>query len=214
MFILSYLLLFASPFVAPQAIWNETSYPNVLEEQTQECKINGTQAPYLTCDPDEILTQTQRFELNDALKDLKNVTTSNGTECSNQGYIGVVLLARKIVNGTTKEAQKMANYFRDNWDFGRCDKGIIILMVTFYQQFYMACQPNVPLSDSDVNEIFEHNKDTLFNGNYFEGLSNVIKESKNKLTHQTGGTMTNRIIHVVRIAHRINRMAIPLTTML
>lgn len=54
-------------------------------------------------------------------------------------------------------AQNMAIYFKNNWDFGKCDRGIVIFMATQSEVFFMECQINVPLSDADVTEIYNHN---------------------------------------------------------
>ena len=87
--------------------------------------IEGAQFPYLVCDPDGALPEDKRFELNNALIELKNNTTkvslftgypkmklllnfykklfSQGTECSEQGITVVIALVHIVYDESVRK---------------------------------------------------------------------------------------------------------------
>uniref|UniRef100_A0A914C6P5 TPM domain-containing protein n=1 Tax=Acrobeloides nanus TaxID=290746 RepID=A0A914C6P5_9BILA len=173
------ILYFSSAFA--QEKWSAKGYPNPLSEYFL-CNAVFNQSPNRVCDPDRIFEDQERSQLNDLLNGLEGKTgQTNTSNCSHKGITGVIVLASRINGGTSKDASNMANQLLSKWTFDRCNRGILILLAKDDTKFWTARGQDVPVTGAVFTEIFNSQASLFKQGQFYQGLVNMLEEIGNRV---------------------------------
>lgn len=87
------------PFLAAAQEWDANNFPNPTAGQFRECNMKTTAS---ICDPDKILSESQRYRLNHELNQLESRTRQDhaGNFCEKKGVTGAMAVAKHFRGGT------------------------------------------------------------------------------------------------------------------
>ncbi|KAE9547660.1 hypothetical protein FO519_009129 [Halicephalobus sp. NKZ332] len=143
------------------------------------------------CDPDKVLSESQRYRLNHELNQLEARTRQDhaGNFCEKKGVTGAMAVAKHFRGGSEQTVKAAANEMLRKWDLDRqCQKSVVIVLATEDRKFWVARGERVPIYAGDFTELFNQQKSFFKDGNYEQGLVNIIQGTWEKaLSKQTGG---------------------------
>ncbi|KAK6750869.1 hypothetical protein RB195_002687 [Necator americanus] len=154
--------------LSSQQQWSPGDYPNPRTTGYQQCKMRSRSN---VCDPDEVLSESDRYRLNNELTRLASRTESTGNSfCTKKGMDAVLAITRQ---GT----QQLANGLRDLWHMDdQCKKSAIFLLSADDRTLYFAPQPNTALKEAEFQAILASKEMQLRTGNFVPALVNIFKE--------------------------------------
>uniref|UniRef100_A0AC34QTY1 TPM domain-containing protein n=1 Tax=Panagrolaimus sp. JU765 TaxID=591449 RepID=A0AC34QTY1_9BILA len=168
--------------------WDANNFPNPTATGFRECNMKMSAS---ICDPDGILSESQRYRLNHELNQLEARTRQDhaGNFCEKKGITGAMAIAKHFRDGSEASVKAAANEMLRKWDLDRqCRKAVVIVLATEDKKFWVARGDKVPIYGDEFTELFNAQKSYFKEGNYDVGMQNILQGTWEKaLSKQTGG---------------------------
>ncbi|KAL3097865.1 hypothetical protein niasHS_000600 [Heterodera schachtii] len=181
LFLSLFVLFFCPSVVAQRTQWDAFNFPNpTAPGDFHRCKMRSTA---LLCDPDEVLSEQERYRLNYELGLIESATRQeNGREfCERKGINAAVAIARQVKGGQEQDVRNMANDLLRRWTLDKqCEKAIVIVLSLEDRRFWVARMPRVPVYAQEFTELFKREQGTFKTGRNSEGLQNVIRAIRDR----------------------------------
>ncbi|VDM42051.1 unnamed protein product [Toxocara canis] len=159
--------------------WSANQFPNPrLTTGYKACKMRALSS---VCDPDEILTSSERYRLNYDLLQLAHRTShSRGDYCQMKGIEAILVVVQS-------GSQKLANDLNKLWNVdGQCKKSIVFVLSARDHKLYYSGEENTGLTQADFDAIVSSKQQLLFEGNFTSAISNILKEVGGTQNDQAG----------------------------
>ncbi|KAI3416018.1 hypothetical protein GPALN_005574 [Globodera pallida] len=161
---------------AQRTQWDAANFPNpTAPGDSHRCKMRSTA---LLCDPDEVLSEQERYRVNYELGLIESATRQeNGRDfCERKGIDAAVAIARQVKNGQEQDVRNMANDLLRLWTMDKqCEKAIVIVLSLEDRRFWVARMARVPVYAQEFTELFKNEQSTFKAGHTAQGLQNVIR---------------------------------------
>ncbi|CAG9535425.1 unnamed protein product [Cercopithifilaria johnstoni] len=180
--LISLLLILSSCYCLE---WDIMNYPNPTYGDFRRCNMRTTSN---ICDPDEVLTEAQRMRLNHELHQLESRTRQDYAPdfCQKKGITAALAIAKRV-RGNSETVKDMANQILRKWALdGQCQKSVVFLLAVQNNQFWTARDARVPVYAQEFTQIFNSEKQFFKRGDYFQALSNIIRQTWEKTLSKRG----------------------------
>ncbi|MFH4981600.1 hypothetical protein AB6A40_008309 [Gnathostoma spinigerum] len=159
-----------------------TAYPNP-KKSFRECNMRSFSS---VCDPDKILTEAERYRLNNDIVRLAARSSSHqGDFCQKRGIEAILAVTRK-------GSEQMAKDLNERWNLDeQCKKSVIFVLSADDRKLYYSGKENTELSDAEFKSITESQQKNMEDGHFREALTNIFKEIGEK-NAQKGGVTGNK----------------------
>ncbi|VDM69412.1 unnamed protein product [Strongylus vulgaris] len=88
------LILLSLAALSAQQQWSPEDYPNPRKGGYKQCNMRSSSN---VCDPDEVLSESSRYRLNNELTNLARRTEAEGnTYCTRKGMDAVLAITRQV----------------------------------------------------------------------------------------------------------------------
>ncbi|CAG9535426.1 unnamed protein product [Cercopithifilaria johnstoni] len=180
--LISLLLILSSCYCLE---WDISNYPNPTSGDFKRCHMRTTSN---VCDPDEVLTEAQRYRLNHELHQLESRTRQDHASdfCQKKGITAALAIARHI-RGNSETVKEMANQILHKWTLdNQCQKSVVFLVAVDDNRFWTARDARVPVYAQEFTQIFNSEKQFFQQGDYFQALNNIIRQTWEKAISKQG----------------------------
>uniref|UniRef100_A0A0N5BQQ4 TPM_phosphatase domain-containing protein n=1 Tax=Strongyloides papillosus TaxID=174720 RepID=A0A0N5BQQ4_STREA len=175
-FVITFLFLIT--FVI-SSTYSPSTYPNPTNSNGfRACNMKSIS--YI-CDPDEVLSFSDRYRLDYELRKLNERTTgSGGSHCSITGIRAVLAIASDV-------NQNFADQLNRNWNLdSQCKKSVIFVLDSGTNKLYYSTDSNSGVDTAQFSAIIAGNQNLLRSGDYAKGLQNIFKQIGGE-----GGTLSS-----------------------
>ncbi|VDK81847.1 unnamed protein product [Onchocerca ochengi] len=139
--------------------WDVSNFPNPTAGDYKRCRMRTTSN---ICDPDEVLTEQQRYRLNHELHQLES--------------------------RTRQAVKEMANQILRKWTLDKqCQKSVVFVIATEDRRFWVARDARVPVYAQEFTQMFNDQKPLFQQGDYPQALGNIIQQTWEKAISKQGG---------------------------
>ncbi|PAV65547.1 hypothetical protein WR25_00826 [Diploscapter pachys] len=183
----------ASQLAFAQQKWNAGNYPNPMINFKQ-C---GMKMSSLICDPDGVLSESDRYRLNHELQPLETRTRQDRAPsfCEKKGVTALMAVARRVQDGNQQTVKDMANRMLKSWSIDpQCQKAVVFVLSVEDKKFWIARDDATPVYDNELQEIFQQSKSLLGSGQVSQGLQNIMRgiwekavSKQSQSNHPSGG---------------------------
>lgn len=166
--------------------WEASNYPNPTADGFARCNMKSTSS---ICDPDAVLTESQRYRINYEVNQLEARTRQvHGTTfCEKKGIVAAIALAKHVRGGSENAVKMMANDILRRWNLDRqCSKSLVIVVATEDRKFWVARDSRVPVYAAEFTDIFNNQKPLFKDGNYPQALLNILESTWDKALEKQG----------------------------
>jgi hypothetical protein len=166
--------------------WDAASYPNPTSEGFRQCNMKSTAS---ICDPDSVLTESERYRLNHELSQLEGRTRQENarTFCEKKGITGAIALAKNVRGASENAVRAMANDMLQKWSLdSQCQKSLVIVVATEDRKFWVARASKVPVYGAEFTDIFNSQKQLFADENYPQALTNILQATWDKALSKQG----------------------------
>jgi len=183
------LLLLVILFVgnADAAVWDANNYPNpTTQTGAKQC---GLKSAGNLCDPDGVLTESERYRVNHELSRLESKTYQEfGRDfCEKKGLTGVIGLAKSVKGGTETDVRRMATDLRQRWSLDtQCLKGLVIIVSVDDRKFWVSRDSKVPVYAGEFSDILNAQTPLFRDKNYQQALLSIIQQTTDKTLTKQG----------------------------
>uniref|UniRef100_A0A0N5AF53 TPM_phosphatase domain-containing protein n=1 Tax=Syphacia muris TaxID=451379 RepID=A0A0N5AF53_9BILA len=169
MFKLLTALLLSLVICANAQQFNANQYPSPLSlEQYKQCNMKS---PTNICDPDQVISQNDRYRLDNALKQIGYKSKAQGTNfCDTKGVQAVLAISKK---GPVEAAKQLNNAWKLD---EQCKKSVVFFLSADDHKLYYSGAENTGLSESEFRNIVAKEQSQLDSNNITGALSNIFKE--------------------------------------
>uniref|UniRef100_A0A915EIE0 TPM domain-containing protein n=1 Tax=Ditylenchus dipsaci TaxID=166011 RepID=A0A915EIE0_9BILA len=144
--------------------WEASNYPNPTADGYAKCNMKS---PANICDPDGVLTESERYRVNYELNQLESRTRQPQ--------------AKHVRGGSENAVKMMANDILRKWTLDKqCMKSLVIVVSTEDKKFWVARDNRVPVYAAEFTDIFTAQKPLFKDGNYPQALLNIIESTWDK----------------------------------
>ncbi|CAD6193211.1 unnamed protein product [Caenorhabditis auriculariae] len=188
-----------------QADWDGTNIPNPTTTNFRECRMTGVSN---ICDPDGMVSDQARVQLDSELKQFESRTRNESGEtfCEKRGVTAGLAIVRNVRGRTVEAQQQMANDMLARWALdNQCRKAIAMVLSTDDQRLTVAREENVPVTGAEFTQIIDRQIPLFQKLQFVPALNNVLRDSRAKAYEK------NRLPAVIRVYHR-NATVVGVTT--
>uniref|UniRef100_A0A915BNJ4 RPB6 homolog n=2 Tax=Parascaris univalens TaxID=6257 RepID=A0A915BNJ4_PARUN len=149
--------------------WTAKQFPNPrTSDGYKTCKMRSLAS---VCDPDEILTESERYRLNSDLLQLARRTShSQGNFCERKGIEAVLVIVQS-------GSQELASDLNKLWNIdGQCKKAVIFLLSAHDRKLYYSGEENTGLTVADFDTVVSEQHQQLSEGKFTTALTNILKQ--------------------------------------
>uniref|UniRef100_A0A0R3RFE4 TPM domain-containing protein n=1 Tax=Elaeophora elaphi TaxID=1147741 RepID=A0A0R3RFE4_9BILA len=181
---ISLLLFFSNCYCLE---WDVSNFPNPTAGDYKRCHMRTTSN---ICDPDEVLTDAQRYRLNHELHQLESRTRQDHAPdfCQKKGITAAMAIVKHIRGNSDEAVREMANQILRKWTLDKqCQKSVVFVVATEDRRFWVARDSRVPVYAQEFTQIFNSQKQLFQEGNYPQALGNIIQQTWEKALSKQGG---------------------------
>ncbi|CEF63549.1 TPM domain-containing protein [Strongyloides ratti] len=163
-FILYFLISYVN-----SSTYSPSTYPNPTKANGfKECNMKSISN---ICDPDEVLSFSDRYRLDYELRKMNERTAgSSGSHCSISGVKAVLVIASDV-------NQNFADQLNKNWNLdGQCKKSVIFVLDSGTNRLYYSTESDSGVDTAQFLAIIAGNQNLLRSGDYAKGLQNIFKQ--------------------------------------
>uniref|UniRef100_A0A915PRU2 TPM domain-containing protein n=1 Tax=Setaria digitata TaxID=48799 RepID=A0A915PRU2_9BILA len=167
--------------------WDASNIPNPTAGDYKRCHMRTTSN---LCDPDEVLTDSQRYRLNHELHQLEARTRQDHAPdfCQKKGITAAMAIVKHIRGNSEEAVKEMANQILRKWSLdNQCQKSVVFVVATEDRRFWVARDPRVPVYAQEFTQIFSAQKQLFQQANYPQALGNIIQQTWEKAISKQGG---------------------------
>uniref|UniRef100_A0AAF5PSM1 TPM domain-containing protein n=2 Tax=Wuchereria bancrofti TaxID=6293 RepID=A0AAF5PSM1_WUCBA len=178
------LLLFLSNSFCLE--WDVSNFPNPTAGDFKRCHMRTTSN---ICDPDEILTESQRYRLNHELNQLEARTRQDHAPdfCQKKGITAAMAIVKHIKGNSDEAIKEMANQILRKWTLdSQCHKSVVFMVAIEDRRFWVARDPRVPVYAQEFTQILSSQKELFQQGDYPQALGNIIQQTWEKAMSKQG----------------------------
>uniref|UniRef100_A0A0N4ZRV3 TPM_phosphatase domain-containing protein n=1 Tax=Parastrongyloides trichosuri TaxID=131310 RepID=A0A0N4ZRV3_PARTI len=149
--------------------YSPSTYPNPTKAAGfRECNMKSIAN---ICDPDEVLSFSDRYRLDYELRKLNERTTgTSGSHCKITGIKAVLAIASDV-------NQNFADQLNKNWNLdGQCKKSVIFVLDSGTNRLYYSTESDSGVDTAQFLAIIAGNQSLLRSGDYAKGLQNIFKQ--------------------------------------
>lgn len=162
------ILIFLPSFVYTST-YSPSTYPNPTKATGfKECNMKSISN---ICDPDEVLSFSDRYRLDYELRKMNERTTGgSGSHCTISGIKAVLAIASDV-------NQNFADQLNKNWNLdGQCKKSVIFVLDSGTNKLYYSTESDSGVDTAQFLAIIAGNQNLLRSGDYAKGLQNIFKQ--------------------------------------
>lgn len=166
--------------------WDVSNFPNPTAGDYKRCNMRTTSN---ICDPDEILTESQRYRLNHELHQLESRTRQDHAPdfCQKKGITAAMAIVKHIKGNSDEAIKEMANQILRKWTLdGQCHKSVVFMVAIDDRRFWVARDSRVPVYAQEFTQIFNSQKQLFQQGEYPQALGNIIQQTWEKAISKQG----------------------------
>ncbi|GBL88082.1 hypothetical protein AVEN_133732-1 [Araneus ventricosus] len=160
--------------------WNVDKFPHPQEMY----KFCNRLKPSYVCDPDQVLEKEEADKLDTFIKQLYRETPCICDDCSNETggiIVGIALLKymfQPYNQHPAKTIRTFAQTLRENWNLGKCDNDILIVVATTDRLSFtdVGKETSYYVSLNEAHRIFLENKANFTAGHFYEGLRAMLSD--------------------------------------
>ncbi|VBB27940.1 unnamed protein product, partial [Acanthocheilonema viteae] len=178
------LLIFSSCYCLE---WDASNFPNPTTGDYKRCHMRTTSS---ICDPDEVLTEQQRYRLNHELHQLESRTRQDHAPdfCQKKGITAAMAVVKHIRGNSEEAVKEMANQILRKWTLdNQCQKSVVFVVATEDRRFWVARDSRVPVYAQEFTQIFNSQKQLFQQGDYSQALGNIVQQTWEKALSKQGG---------------------------
>ncbi|KAM3716129.1 Nuclear pore complex protein [Dirofilaria immitis] len=167
--------------------WDVSNFPNPTAGDYKRCRMRTTSN---ICDPDEILTESQRYRLNHELHQLESRTRQDHALdfCQKKGITAAMAIVKHVRGNSDEAVREMANQILRKWTLDKqCQKSVVFVVAIDDRRFWVARDSRVPVYAQEFTQIFNSQKQFFQQGDYPQALSNIIQQTWEKALSKQGG---------------------------
>ncbi|CEF69843.1 TPM domain-containing protein [Strongyloides ratti] len=160
-----------------QVQWSSDNYPNPSSNQFRQCNMRSKAS---ICDPDQILSEKDRYHINHEIQQLDVKTSQNQARehCLRKGVSTIVALGKHFGDGSQESIKNIANTMLQKWNLdSQCKKSMIILVATDDRKFWVARDPSVPVYADEFSQMFKEEAGNFKSGDYHSAIVNILKKT-------------------------------------
>uniref|UniRef100_A0A1I7X5E6 COesterase domain-containing protein n=1 Tax=Heterorhabditis bacteriophora TaxID=37862 RepID=A0A1I7X5E6_HETBA len=148
--------------------WNPSLYPNPRKGGFKQCNMKSVSN---VCDPDMVLTESERYRLHSELTRMTTRTEQSGnTFCDKKGVDAVLAISKQA-------SQKFANSLNQIWNLDpQCKKSVVFVLSSDDRKLYMASGEHAGMDSAEFQAITSSQEVPLSSGSFTSALVNVFKE--------------------------------------
>uniref|UniRef100_A0A1I7VTW6 TPM_phosphatase domain-containing protein n=1 Tax=Loa loa TaxID=7209 RepID=A0A1I7VTW6_LOALO len=169
--------------------WDVSNFPNPTAGDYKRCRMRTTSN---ICDPDEVLTDSQRYRLNHELHQLESRTRQDHASdfCQKKGITAAMAIVKHIQGNSDAAVKEMANQILRKWSLDKqCQKSVVFVVATEDHRFWVARDARVPVYAQEFTQIFNSQKQLFQQGDFPQALGNIIQETWQKALSKQGGAI-------------------------
>ncbi|PAV80795.1 hypothetical protein WR25_03352 [Diploscapter pachys] len=155
--------------------WSANDYPNPVID-FQKC---GMKTSSYICDPDNILSESDRYRLNHELQQLETRTRQDNHPdfCQKKGVTAGIALARKVKGHNQDSVKAMGDRFINSWMLDPdCKKSVVLVMAVDDRKLWSARDERMPLRDPEIQEIIAKAAPHFKNKQITQGLLGIVRD--------------------------------------
>ncbi|KJH49359.1 hypothetical protein DICVIV_04499 [Dictyocaulus viviparus] len=166
------LLLLSLVIPALQQQWDATQFPNPQKGGYKQCKMRSASN---VCDPDEVLSEPDRYRLHSELLRISSRTGNTGnTYCDRKGVDVILVVVRQ-------GSQQLADELSKLWHIDdQCKKSVVFVMSSNNRHLYYSSLVSTGLSDDEIQSIMASSDMQLQAGHFMPTLLNIFKQVAKK----------------------------------
>ncbi|VDN18062.1 unnamed protein product [Gongylonema pulchrum] len=166
--------------------WDASNFPNPTTVDFKRCNMRTTAN---ICDPDKVLTESQRYRLNHELHQLESRTRQDHAPdfCQKKGITAAMAIVKHVRGGSDATIKEIANAILRKWTLDeQCQKSVVIVVATEDHRFWAARDDRVPVYGQEFDQIFSEQKELFRQGNYPQALGNILQQTWSKALSKQG----------------------------
>ncbi|VDN59215.1 unnamed protein product [Dracunculus medinensis] len=133
------------------------------------------------CDPNEVLSESDRYRLNNILVRMNGGSTGSINFCASKGLDATLIIVKQ---GT----KQFADQLRNNWKLDeQCKKSALFLLSSNDRKFYFSSDANSVISENDFFTILSANQKQLDEGQFTSALLNIFKQIQENIAEANRG---------------------------
>uniref|UniRef100_A0A0N5B792 TPM_phosphatase domain-containing protein n=1 Tax=Strongyloides papillosus TaxID=174720 RepID=A0A0N5B792_STREA len=172
-----FLLFFFITVILGQGTWTSDNYPNPNSNQFKQCNMRSKSS---VCDPDQILSEKDRYHINHEIQQLEVKTSQNEARehCLRKGVSAIVALGKHFGDGSQESIKSIANSMLQRWNLdSQCKKSMVILVSTDDRKFWISRDPSVPVYADEFSQMFKEEAGNFKSGDYHAAIVNILKKT-------------------------------------
>ncbi|VDN06010.1 unnamed protein product [Thelazia callipaeda] len=169
-----------------QLEWDASNLPNPTGSDFKQCNMRSTSN---ICDPDHVLSESDRYRLNHELNQLESRTRQDHAPdfCQKKGITAAIAIVKHVKGGSEMAVKEMANDILRKWTLdNQCRKSIVYVIATEDRRFWAARDSRTPIYAQELTEIFTSQKPLFQKREYGQAVGNIIRETWEKALSKQG----------------------------
>uniref|UniRef100_A0A0K0ENY4 TPM_phosphatase domain-containing protein n=2 Tax=Strongyloides stercoralis TaxID=6248 RepID=A0A0K0ENY4_STRER len=172
-----FLIYYFINCIIGQVEWSANNYPNPSSNQFRQCNMRSKSN---ICDPDQILSEKDRYHINHEIQQLETKTSQNQARehCTRKGINSIVALGKHFGDGSQESIKSIANSLLQKWNLdSQCRKSMVIVVATDDRKFWVARDPSVPVYAEEFSQMFKEEAGNFKSGDYHSAIVNILKKT-------------------------------------
>ncbi|CAB3400757.1 unnamed protein product [Caenorhabditis bovis] len=154
--------------VYAQAEYTPDNYPNPRRGGFKECKMRSASN---VCDPEETLTESERYRINAELTKFSKTTEEGGnTFCTRKGTDVIFVIVQEA-------SPEFAKHLREKWEMDRqCGRNGILVLSVNDRNLYASFDSRSPISDDKAQAVIASTDELFKTGSYTSAVVQILKQ--------------------------------------
>uniref|UniRef100_A0A0N4ZLS2 TPM_phosphatase domain-containing protein n=1 Tax=Parastrongyloides trichosuri TaxID=131310 RepID=A0A0N4ZLS2_PARTI len=163
--------------ISGQTSWVADNYPNPNSNQFKKCNMRSKAN---VCDPDQVLSEKDRYHINHEIQQLEGKTTQQVARehCLRKGISTIVAIGKHFGDGSQDSVKNVANSILEKWNLdNQCKKSMVMVVATDDRKFWVSRDPSVPVYADEFSQMFAQEAGNFKAGDYHNAIVNILKKT-------------------------------------